>query len=357
MALDTSSQRPERLRVVASTPISEELIDLVVRAEPRIDFVRDQSLLPPQRFAGDHVGDPSFRRSPEQQQAFEELVDSAQALYGVPDEQPAALGRTVRNNPGLLWVHTMPAGGGSQVKAAQLGEAELSRISFTTSAGVHGEPLAEYALFGLLAGAKSLPRLLHQQRTVHWSDRWEMGLLSQQRVLLVGLGGIGQAVAAKLAALGVTVVGTSRSGTPVPGVHELVHPDDLAHAARDVDGIVVSLPGTATTEGLVDAKVLRAAKPGFTLVSVGRGTVIDEPALIDALRDEHVGFAALDVFASEPLALDSPLWTDSRVLISPHTAALNSAEDRLIAELFANNATRYLDGRRLRNLVDTVEFY
>jgi phosphoglycerate dehydrogenase-like enzyme len=357
VAFDTSSQRSERLRVVASTPISEELIDLVVRTEPRIDFVRDQSLLPPQRFSGDHVGDPSFRRTPEQQQAFEELVDSAQALYGVPDEQPAALQRTVRNNPGLLWVHTMPAGGGSQVKAAQLSGDELSRISFTTSAGVHGEPLAEYAVFGLLAGAKSLPRLLQQQREKRWTDRWEMGLLSQQRVLLVGLGGIGRVVAAKLAALGVTVIGTSRSGEPVPGVDELVHPDDLAHAARDVDAIVVSLPGTAATEGLVDAKVLRAAKPGFTLVSVGRGTVIDEPALIDALRDEHVGFAALDVFASEPLVPDSPLWADPRVLISPHTAALNSAENRLIAQLFADNATRYLGGRPLRNRVDTVEFY
>jgi phosphoglycerate dehydrogenase-like enzyme len=343
--------------VVASTPISEELIDRIVRAEPRIDFIRDQSLLPPQRFAGDHVGDPSFRRTPDQQRAFEELVDSAQALYGVPDEQPAALRRTVRNNDGLKWVHTMPAGGGSQVKAAELAEDELSRIDFTTSAGVHAEPLAEYAVFGLLAGAKSLPRLLDQQRAIRWTDRWEMGLMSQQRVLLVGLGGIGRVVAAKLSALGVTVVGTSRTGTPVPGVAELVHPDDLAHAARDVDGIVVSLPGTAATEGLVNAKVLRAARPGFTLVSVGRGTVIDEPALVDALRDEHVGFAALDVFASEPLAADSPLWTDPRVLISPHTAALNSAEDRLIAELFADNATRYLDGRPLRNRVDTVEFY
>jgi phosphoglycerate dehydrogenase-like enzyme len=357
VAFDPTAQPPPRLRVVASTPISEELIDRVVRAEPRIDFVRDQSLLAPQRFAGDHAGDPSFRRTPEQQQAFEDLVDSAQALYGVPDEQPAALRRTVRNNEGLLWVHTMPAGGGSQVKAAQLTDDELNRISFTTSAGVHAEPLAEYAVFGLLAGAKTLPRLLKQQRDIHWTDRWEMGLLSQQRILLVGLGGIGRVVAAKLAALGVTVVGTSRSGTPVPGVHEIVHPDDLADAARDVDGIVVSLPGTAATEGLVDAKVLRAAKPGFTFVSIGRGTVIDEPALIDALRDGHMGFAALDVFASEPLAVDSPLWTDPKVLISPHTAALNSAEDRLIAGLFAENATRYLDGRPLRNRVDTVEFY
>ncbi len=349
--------QPQRLRVVASTPISEELISRVVSTEPRIDFVRDQSLLAPQRFAGDHTGDPSFHRNPEQQRAFEELIDSAEVLYGVPDEQPAALRRTVRNNPGLRWVHTMPAGGGGQVKGAQLTRDELDRISFSTSAGVHAEPLAEYAVFGLLAGAKTLPRLLRQQRDIRWTDRWEMGLLSQQRILLVGLGGIGRVIAAKLAALGVSVVGTSRSGTPVPGVDELVHPDDLADAARDVDGIVVSLPGTAATEGLVDAKVLRAAKPGFTLVSVGRGTVVDEAALIDALSDDQIGFAVLDVFASEPLAPDNPLWTDPKVLISPHTAALNSAEDRLIAELFADNATRFLDGRPLRNRVDTVEFY
>ena len=107
----------------------------------------------------------------------------------------------------------------------------------------------------------------------------------------------------------------------------------------------------------MDAKVLRAAKPGFTLVSIGRGTVIDEPALIDALRDGHVGFAALDVFASEPLAVDSPLWTDPRVLISPHTAALNSAGGSAHRRVVRRNATRYLDGRPLRNRVDTVEFY
>lgn len=357
MASESTPQRPARLRVVASTPISEELIERIVAREPRIDFIRDQSLLAPQQFAGDHVGAPDFRRTAEEQRRFEELVDSAQALYGLPDEQPAALQRTVRNNPNLVWVHTMAAGGGGQIKAADLTEDELNRITFTTSAGVHAEPLAEYALFGLLAGAKTLPRLLRQQRERHWSDRWEMGLLSQQRVLLVGLGGIGRVVARKLSALGVAVVGTSRSGKPVEGVEELVHPDDLVDAARDVDGIVVSLPGTSATEKMVDAKVFRAAKPGFTLVSLGRGTVIDEPALIDALEDGQVGFAALDVFASEPLTPDSPLWTAENVLISPHTAALNSAEDRLIADLFAENATRFLDGRPLRNPVDTVEFY
>jgi phosphoglycerate dehydrogenase-like enzyme len=343
--------------VVASTPIAEELIDQIVRTEPRIDFIRDQTLLPPQRFSGDHSGDPEFVRTSEQQRAFQELVDSADALYGVPDEKPAELHRTVAANPGLRWVHTMPAGGGAQVKAADLGEAALARVAFSTSAGVHAEPLAEYAVFGLLAGAKTLPRLLEQQRNTEWTGRWEMGLISQQRVLLVGLGSIGRATAVKLKALGASVIGTSRHDDAVDGVDDIVHPDQLLDVVGDVDGIVVSLPGTEATEGLVSAEVFKAVKPGVTVVSVGRGTVIDEEAMIEALDDGRIGFAALDVFAAEPLSPQSPLWRDPKVLISPHTAALNSAEDSLIAQLFARNATRFLDGEELINRVDTVEFY
>ena len=228
---------------------------------------------------------------------------------------------------------------------------------FTTSAGVHAQPLAEYAVFGLLAGAKTLPRLIEQQEASVWSGRWAMSLISEQRILIVGLGSIGRATAVKLASLGAYVMGTSRQANAVEGVDEIVHPDRLTEAVASVDGIVVTLPGTAATEGLMSAEVFAAVKPGVTVVSVGRGTVIDERALIDALRDGRVGFAALDVFADEPLAVDSPLWQDPRVLVSPHTAALNPAEDRLIAELFARNATRLLDSRPLINRVDTVEFY
>jgi phosphoglycerate dehydrogenase-like enzyme len=302
----------DRLRVVASTPVSEALIAEILQAEPRIDFVRDQALLPPQRFPGDHSGDPAFRRTPDQKAAFDDLVDSAQALYGVPDENPAALARTVRANPRLRWVHTMPAGGGAQVKAAELSDAELARVAFSTSAGVHAQPLAEYAVFGLFAGAKTLPRLLDQQHRTEWSGRWTMGLVSQQRILLVGLGSIGRATAAKLKALGATVIGTSRSNVPVDDVDEIVHPDNLIDAVADVDGIVVSLPGTAATEGLLSADVFAKVKPGVTIVSVGRGTVIDEAAMTAALADGRIGFAALDVFAAEPLTSTTPLWRPER---------------------------------------------
>lgn len=347
----------ERLRVAVATPLSEELCTLIERREPRVELVRDQSLLPPMRHPADFSGDPGFRRSAEEQGRFERLIDDADALYGIPDVNPAALKRTMDANPALRWVQVMAAGGGSQVKAAGLRAEQLERVAFTTSAGVHGAPLAEFALFGVLAAAKSLPRLLAQQRAHEWSGRWQMAQLSEQTVLVLGLGGIGAEVARLLSALGARVIGTSRQERAVEHVDELVHPGAIASVAGRVDAVVVALPGTAATEGMLGAEFFAAARPGLTVVNVGRGTVIDEPALIAALADGTVGFAALDVVAVEPLAADSVLWDHPNVLISPHTAALNVGEDRRIAELFADNATRLLEGHPLRNRVDTVHFY
>ena len=347
----------DRLRVVVATPLAEPLCQLIEKREPRIELIRDQSLYPPMRHPADFTGDPGFSRTTAQQRAFDEMLDSADALYGIPDVDPAALKRTADNNPGLRWVHTMAAGGGAAVKAAGLSPAQLRRIVFSTSAGVHGGPLAEFAVFGVLAGAKDLPRLLAQQRDHTWSGRWEMRQVNEMTVLVVGLGGIGAEVARRLSALGATVVGTSRHQRPVEHVDRLIRTDQIAEIAPDMDAIVLTLPGTAATERLIGPEVLAAVRPGAVLVNVGRGTVVDEDALLQALRDGRIGFAALDVFATEPLPAESPLWDEPNVLVSPHTAALNAAEDRLIAELFAANASRLLDGDELRNVVDTVDFY
>jgi phosphoglycerate dehydrogenase-like enzyme len=348
----------DRLRVVAATPISDELVAEVVRAEPRVDFVVDQSLLPPMRHPGDHGGDPGFRRTPEQQARFEQLVDSAQVLYGIPGERPDQLKRTADANPGLEWVQLMPAGGGAQVRGADLAAEQLERIRFTTTAGVHAGPLSEFCVLGVLAGFKSLPRLIEHQRAHDWADgRWVMRRLDGSRVLLVGLGGIGRLTATKLAALGAHVAGTSRRDVSVEGVEEVLHPDTLRERVGEFDALVVSLPGTTETEHLISADVLASAKPGVVIVNVGRGTVIDQDALLDRVRDGRVGFAALDVTTPEPLPADHPLWDEPNVLISPHTAALSDLEDELIANLFAENCTRYLDGRELINPVNTREFY
>jgi phosphoglycerate dehydrogenase-like enzyme len=184
-----------------------------------------------------------------------------------------------------------------------------------------------------------------------------MGQLADQTVVVVGLGGIGREVARLLEGFGARVIGVSRHDAPVEHVSELVHPDRLVEVASRVDAVVAALPGTSATERILGDTFFAAVRPGATVVNVGRGTVIDERALTEALDSGRVGFAALDVVAVEPLATDSALWDHPNVLISPHTAALTAAEDRRLAELFADNATRLLDGRRLRNVVDVVEFY
>jgi phosphoglycerate dehydrogenase-like enzyme len=345
------------LRVAVVTPLEPELGELLVRLEPRIRLDWDPDLLPEKRHPGDHGGDPAFRRTPGEQARFEAMIDRADALYGIPDLRAAEIARAVRSNPGLRWVHTMAAGGGGTIEQAALTPAELARVAFTTSAGVHGAPLAEFALFGLLAGAKDLPRLQADQQARNWPERWGMGQLADRTVLILGLGGIGAETARLLKAFGARVIGTSRHGRPVDGVDELVRPDELTEVAGRVDAVVVALPGTASTERMLAAPFFAASRPGLTVVNVGRGSVIDEEALLAALDSGRVGFAALDVTEVEPLPEASPLWAHPRVLISPHTAALTDGEPRRIAELFADNATRLLDGRPLRNRVDTVHFY
>lgn len=354
-----------QLRVVVATPLPEELCALIEQAEPRLELVRDQSLLPPQLHPADHRGDPSFRRTPDQQATFEALVDSADALYGLPDQSPEHLRRTIDANPRLRWVHTTPAGGGGQVRAAALSPADLERVAFTTSAGVHAEPLAEFAVLGVLAGARALDRLIADQHSRTWGERRANPLVSEQHVLVVGLGGVGRAVARKLAALGARVTGVHRrsldaagvDAAGVDGVEAIVALDELPDAAASADAIVLCLPGTDATRHVLGREVLAQVRRGITVVNVGRGSTIDEPALIEALGDGRVGFAALDVFEHEPLPRDSPLWGLPNVLVSPHAAAVTNHEERLVAELFAANATRLIDGRPLVNVVDTVEFH
>lgn len=336
----------DRLHVVIATPLDAELVERMREIEPRLDIDHRPDL----------IGDGEAGRSADEQAGYESYVDAAEALFGVPDQSGTALHRTVGSNPGLRWVHTIPAGGGQQVKAARLSEEQLERVLFTTSAGVHAQPLAEFAVFGVMAGIKHLPHLRQAQARHAWDDGGPMGLLGETRVAVVGLGGIGRRTAEILGGLGVEVIGVHRHEVEAAGVARIEPVERLGDVVAEVDAIVMTLPGTDETRGMLSADALARAD-GLTVVNVGRGTTIDETALIAALEDGRVAGAVLDVFEKEPLAADSPLWDDPRVVISPHAAARSPHESRLIAELFARNATRLLDGDPLENRVNTREFY
>jgi phosphoglycerate dehydrogenase-like enzyme len=332
------------IRVVIATPLEPELVDRLRAVDEHLDVVFEPELLPPPRWASDHVGDPSFERTPEQERRFSELIASAEIVYGFPREDPAQIPWLVRTATKLRFVQATFAGAGQQLAAAGLAREDVERIAWASSAGVHATPLGEWALFGILALTKGLPRLEADKRERHWAH-YPVDEVRGTTVLVVGLGEIGREVARLAEAFGMRVLSTRRNEGEL---------DELLPRA---DSVVITLPLTTETRGLIDRRRIGLLKPGAILVNIGRGPVLDEDALIDALRSGRVRGAALDVFATEPLPPDSPLWELDNVILSPHTAAQSIRENERIVELFADNLRRYLAGEELRSRIRTDLFY
>jgi phosphoglycerate dehydrogenase-like enzyme len=332
------------IRVVIATPLEPELVDRLRAVDEHLDVVFEPELLPPPRWASDHVGDPSFERTPEQERRFSELIASAEIVYGFPREDPAQIPWLVRTATKLRFVQATFAGAGQQLAAAGLAREDVERIAWASSAGVHATPLGEWALFGILALTKGLPRLEADKRERHWAH-YPVDEVRGTTVLVVGLGEIGREVARLAEAFGMRVLSTRRNEGEL---------DELLPRA---DSVVITLPLTTETCGLIDRRRIGLLKPGAILVNIGRGPVLDEDALIDALRSGRLRGAALDVFATEPLPPDSPLWELDNVILSPHTAAQSIRENERIVELFADNLRRYLAGEELRSRIRTDLFY
>ena len=347
------------VQVLIASPLEAELAARIQAADPRAEVLFEPDLLPPARYPADHRGDPAFRRDAEAEARWRALLDRAEVLFGIPDDTAEGLAAAVTGLPRLRWIHATSAGAGEQVRKAGLPPEALERVAVTTSSGVHAVPLAEFAVLGLLAVAKDLPRLLADQRARAWPEvRQPMRELRGQTLFLVGLGAIGREVARLGKALGMQTVGFRRTEGPPPEWVDEVHGRQrLPELAPRADAVVVSLPHTEETTGLVDRATIERLPPGCIFVNVGRGKVVDEPALVEALRGRRIAGAVLDVFATEPLPRDSPLWTLPNVLVTPHAAALSARENERIVELFVANLRRYLDGEPLANAVEPGVWY
>lgn len=344
--------------VAIAVPLEAELVDRIRAVDPSVTVLYDPELLPPERFPADHAGDPDFLRTPEQEERYWDMLNKAQVLYGLPNESPAGLAWIAGSNPRLEWIHAMAAGAGGAVKASGLDAATLQKFRVTTSAGVHALPLAEFAALGILNGFKRSAELAQDQAAKLWPElRTPTRLVNGSRLVVTGLGEIGLETARIARALGMSVSGTKRTVEAIDGIETVTDNDGLAGLLGTADAVVNTLPGTPYTEKLFSRDVFAAMKPGTVFVNVGRGTVVDEEALLEALGNGQVSYACLDVFAVEPLPQDSPLWNHPRVMVSPHTSALSAAENRLITERFCSNLRTYLDGGELPHLVDTVHFY
>lgn len=253
----------------------------------------------------------------------------------------------------LRWVHAASAG----VNHLLTPELIASEVVLTNSRGIFDEPMAEYVLGLALAFAKDLPTTLRLQHRRRWQHR-ETERLAGKHALIVGTGPIGRAIGRKLAAVGMAVTGIGRTGRPSdPDLGEVLPMDGLTEALRHTDYLVLAAPLTEDTRGMIDAAALAELRPTARLINVSRGPLVVANDLIQALRSGRLAGAALDVFGDEPLPDSSPLWDLDNVLISPHMSGdVIGWREELVA-LFADNLSRYLDGRALRNVVDKHHGY
>lgn len=257
--------------------------------------------------------------------------------------------------PNLQWVQAVGAGT-AQLQSAGLTE---SGIVLTSAAGMNAVGIAEFVIGRLLSAWKQFPVLDEQHRQRDWTPVYGEEL-SGATLGLLGLGAIASAVASRAAAFDVTVLATRRSwrpGATAPHVDELYPPERLHEMLGRCDAVVAAVPETPETMGLMDEAAFGAMMPGAWFCNVGRGTLVDEPALIAALESGHLRGAALDVASREPLPADDPLWLAPNLWISPHCSTAPSRLFQNLHGLLLDNLAAFLAGTEMRNLVDTSRGY
>ena len=319
----------------------------IAAAEPeRIELIYEPDLLPTTRYEADHHGPPR-QLTEDQLRRWREQLRRAEIAFEFDWERPKEL---LQRAPRLRWVQSTSSGIGPLIE--HLGLAG-SPLLITNAAGIHAQPLAEFVLLAALYFAKEMPQVMTWKAERHW-ERFCGQEVRGSRMTLIGLGRVGSRIAELSSALGIEVTGHRRtSGGAAPaGVRKLVDAAGLDEALPDTDILVIAAPDTPETANLMDRRRLSRLPSRAVVVNVGRGSIVDEPALIEMLQSGRLRGAALDVFAKEPLPADSPLWTMPNVIVSPHSASTVEKENDRLVDLFIENLHRYLDGRALINVFD-----
>jgi phosphoglycerate dehydrogenase-like enzyme len=278
------------------------------------------------------------------------------AIDALLDEVEVAVGwfppHLIARAPRLRWLQQWGAGADWLLRHPEV--VDLPFV-LTNASGVHAVPISEQIIGAVLMFARGLHLAVRAQVRREWWRPGRAGVfeLPGKTMLLVGVGAIGERTAALANALGMRVEGVRRDPSAgAPGVAAMYGPEQLAARLPHADVVVLTVPLSRETQGLIGASELRAMKPSAYLVNIGRGGTVDEVALAQALREGWIAGAALDVFAEEPLPPGSPLWELENCVITAHYAGNTPAYGERAMEILLDNLRRYRAGEPLRNVVD-----
>ncbi len=353
----------EKVYVALALPVDEELQDRIRGVDERLEV---WSLTRAQRrqyrggrplWAGyGETAGPDDESDEEARRNLETIMARTEVLLSnpvVPDDVAALA-------PSLKWLQLTSAGVDRLLDAPVL----KAGIMVTTASGIHAVPISEYVLGSMIAFAKGFPKAFRAQAERAWRPYWPDEVESRT-VGVIGMGAIGARVAHLAHHLGMRVLAIRRSAerrTPghdlgAPHIDELLPPADLPYLLAESDYVVVAVPLTPESRGLIGEAELRAMKPSAVIINIARGAVIDERALVRALKEGWIGGAALDVFEMEPLPRDSELWGLENVILTPHVSGGTPRYMERAVDLFCENLRRYLAGEPLRNVVDPSRGY
>jgi phosphoglycerate dehydrogenase-like enzyme len=274
-------------------------------------------------------------------EAFAETAPEADVILNWTGSRDL-LRQVWRMAPRVRWVHSRSAG----LDELLFPELAESRVTLTNARGVFSEILGEFVIAAVLFFAKGLRRMVRSQEAGVW-DQFDTVEVAGRTMGVVGLGDIGKAVARRAEALGLQVIGLARADGP----------ERKRYLLARADYVVLSTPLTPETRGFIGKAELRAMKPDAVLINVGRGPLVDETALVAALREKRIGGAALDVFNAEPLPAGHPFYALDNLLLSPHAADHTPDWQARAMQLFLDNFERYRKGEALRNVVDKRRGY
>ena len=344
-----------RPKVLIASYLEPEHVATIRGVDPRVEVIYEPELLRKPRYAADHNG-VVVDRSPEDEQRWRGLLAEADVLFDFDYTNDADLPELA---PRVRWVQASSAGIGQFVARRRYTE-RWKGVTFTTARGIHAVPLAEFCALALLAASRGLFLMRDLQARKHW-ERFAATDLIGRTLVIFGHGSIGREVARLSRGFGMKTIGVKRTvANEDPSAHNVdeLHP---ATAFRSLlpraEFLVIAAPHTNETERVLGEAELALLPEGAFLINIGRGALVDEAAMIEALKGGRLGGAALDVFATEPLPPDSPLWTMPNVLVSPHSASTSDRENGRLTDLFCENLRSFLAGRPLRNVLDVERLY
>lgn len=348
----------DKIQLMICAPFEAELVERIRAVAPdRVEVSYEGDLYPPLRYSCDHKGVLTFKRTEEQTARWRANLEKAEVLLDcpIPKEMPGDLVH-LKN---AKWIQFTSSGIGEFVKRSGMDKSDLL---LTTARGVHSGPLAEWSFMALLMYFKKF-RFLEAEQKAHRWERYCDEEVAGRTLLTIGAGDLARGVAVVGRALGMRIVAVTRSPDK-PREHadmfdEIHGVSELHRLLPQADAIVCTVPHTDETENMLDRTAISLMRPGVAFINTGRGSTIDEVAMIEALRNGKIGFAAIDVAQIEPLPASSPLWDMPNVMINPHSASTVTTENAKITDIFCKNLALYLRGEqaKMSNIFDKQLLY